>query len=144
MLEERKKNEKKQGKEYNGSKKTSSKKQDNKDSKGESQLINFDDFTKLDIRVAEVLEAEKIEGSNKLLKLQVDLGEEKRQLVAGVAKHYQAEDVVGKKILMLANLEPATIFGVESNGMILAASNDQGDLTLTTVEQAISNGSRVK
>ncbi len=144
MLEERKKNEEKQEKENKGSKKTLSKKQDDKDSKGEGKLIKFDDFTKLDIRVAEVLEAEKIEGSNKLLKLQVDLGEEKRQLVAGVAKHYQAEEIVGKKILMLANLEPATIFGVESNGMILAASNDQGDLTLTTVEQVISNGSRVK
>ena len=143
-LEVRKKNNKEENTQNKGSKKSLSKKQDNKELKGEKQLISFDDFSKIDIRVAEVLEAEKIEGSNKLLKLQVDLGEEKRQLVAGVAKHYQAEDIVGKKILMLANLEPATIFGVESNGMILAASNDQGDLTLTTVEQAISNGSRVK
>ncbi|MFW6306283.1 MAG: methionine--tRNA ligase subunit beta, partial [Bacillota bacterium] len=112
--------------------------------KGEKKLISFDDFTKVDIRVAEVLEAEKIEGSNKLLKLQVDLGDEKRQLVAGVAKHYPAEEIIGRKILMVANLEPATIFGVESNGMILAASNDEGDLTLSTVEKDISNGSRVR
>ncbi|MFP4662445.1 MAG: methionine--tRNA ligase subunit beta, partial [Halanaerobiales bacterium] len=120
------------------------KKADNNNGKGEKELISFDDFMKLDIRVAEVLEAEKIEGSNKLLKLQVDMGEEKRQLVAGVAKHYEAENMVGKKILMLANLEPATIFGVESNGMILAASNDEGELTLTTVEKDISSGSMVK
>ncbi len=142
-LEVRKKN-KEENTQNKGSKKSVSKKQNNNESEGEKQLISFDDFSKIDIRVAEVLEAEKIEGSNKLLKLQVDLGEEKRQLVAGVAKHYQAENIVGKKILMLANLEPATIFGVESNGMILAASNDQGDLTLTTVDNAISNGSRVK
>ncbi|MFP4017149.1 MAG: methionine--tRNA ligase [Halanaerobiales bacterium] len=137
MVEERKKEE-------INKEKAGEKKESNKMAKGEKELISFDDFTKLDIRVAEVIEAEKIEGSNKLLKLQVELGEEKRQLVAGVAKHYQAEDMVGKKILMLANLEPATIFGVESNGMILAASNDEGELTLTTVEKDISSGSRVK
>jgi methionyl-tRNA synthetase len=107
-------------------------------------LISFDDFTKAELRVAEILEAEKIEGSNKLLKLQVDLGEEKRQLVAGIGKHYQPEDLIGKKIIIVANLEPAKIFGVESNGMILAASNADGDLTITTVEKDISNGSRVK
>ncbi|MFW6264869.1 MAG: methionine--tRNA ligase [Bacillota bacterium] len=119
-------------------------KKENKKAKGEKELISFDDFTKLDIRVAEILEAEKIEGSNKLLKLQVDLGSEKRQLVAGIGKKYQADELPGKKILMIANLEPATIFGVESNGMILAASNDDGDMTLTTVEGDISNGSSVK
>jgi methionyl-tRNA synthetase len=109
-----------------------------------ADYISFDDFTKLDLRVAEVLEAEKIEGSDKLLKLQVALAEEKRQLVAGIAKNYDAEEVVGKKILMVANLEPATIFGVKSNGMILAASNDEGDLTLTTVDRDITNGAQVK
>ncbi|MFW5981858.1 MAG: methionine--tRNA ligase [Halanaerobiaceae bacterium] len=119
-------------------------KKENKKAKGEKELISFDDFTKLDIRVAEILEAEKIEGSNKLLKLQVDLGNEKRQLVAGIGKKYQADELPGKKILMIANLEPATIFGVESNGMILAASNDDGEMTLTTVEGDISNGSSVK
>lgn len=60
-----------------------------------------------------------------MLKLQVDLGTEKRQLVAGIGQHYQGEDLIGKKILMVANLQPAKIFGVESNGMILAASNDE-------------------
>ncbi|MGB4006609.1 MAG: methionine--tRNA ligase, partial [Halanaerobiales bacterium] len=70
----------------------------------EKDLISYDEFSKVEIRVAEVLEAEKIEGSNKLLKLQVDLGTEKRQLVAGIGQHYQGEDLIGKKILMVANL----------------------------------------
>ena len=107
-------------------------------------MITFEEFSKIDIRVAEVLEAERIEGSDKLLKLQVDLGTEKRQLVAGIALHYQAEELVGKKILMLVNLKPARIFGVESNGMILAASNENGELVITTVDKDISNGSKVK
>jgi len=117
---------------------------DSAEKEEEANLISFDDFSKTDLRVAEILTAEKIEGSNKLLKLEVDLGEEKRQLVAGIAKHYQPDELPGKKILMVANLEPATIYGVESNGMILAASNDKGELTLTTVENDIANGSRVK
>ncbi len=106
--------------------------------------VKFDDFMEMDLRVAEILAAEKIEGSNKLLKLQVDIGLEERQLVAGIAKHYQSEDIIGKKILIVANLEPATIFGVESNGMILAASDEEGNLTLSTVASEIANGSRVK
>ncbi|ACL70775.1 methionine--tRNA ligase [Halothermothrix orenii] len=106
--------------------------------------ISFNDFTKLDLRVAEVKEAEKIEGSNKLLKLKVSLGDEERQVVAGIAKHYNPEELVGKKVILVANLEPATIFGVKSEGMVLAASNDSGELTLTTVEKDISSGSQVK
>ena len=110
----------------------------------ETKLIGFNDFTKLDLRVAEVITAEKIEKSDKLLKLRVDLGQERRQLVAGIAKHYAPDELIGRKIIIVANLEPATIFGVKSNGMILAASNQEGELTLTTVEKDISNGSRVK
>ncbi|MFW5991614.1 MAG: methionine--tRNA ligase [Halanaerobiaceae bacterium] len=124
-------------------------KQEKKEGEGDKKmaekgLISFDDFTRMDIRVAEIIKAEKIEKSNKLLKLQVDLGDEKRQLVAGIAKHYRPDELEGKKILMVANLEPATIFGVKSNGMILAASSDEGKLTLTTVEEGIKNGSQVK
>ena len=119
----------------------SEEKEEGKEEKG--NLISFDDFTELDLRVAEVLEAEKIEGSNKLLQVQVDLGEEKRQVVAGIAKHYDAEEIIGKKVIMVANLEPATIFGVKSNGMILAASNDEEGLTLTTVADEIRAGSSV-
>ena len=111
---------------------------------GEEKLISFDDFKKLDIRVAKVIEAEKIKDSNKLLKLKVDPGDGERQIVAGIAKHYNPEELIDKKILMLANLEPAEIFGVKSNGMLLAASNDEGDLTLTTVEKDIKAGSSVR
>lgn len=132
MVEERKKEQ------------TVKEEKEGNDNKTVSGLITFDDFSKVDLRVAEILAAENIEKSNKLLKLQVDLGDEQRQLVAGIAKHYQPTDLVGKKILMVANLQPATIFGVKSNGMILAASNDDGDLTITTVDKEISNGSRVK
>jgi methionyl-tRNA synthetase len=106
--------------------------------------ITFEEFMDADIRVAEILEAEKIEGSNKLLKLKVDIGLEKRQLVAGIAKNFSAEDVIGRKILIVANLEPATIFGVKSEGMILAASDPEGNMVLSTVSADIANGSQVK
>ncbi len=123
--------------------------EEEKNNKGEEAVseenyITFDQFGKLDLRVARVLEVEKIEGSNKLLKVQVQLGEEKRQLVAGISKHYEPEELAGKKVIMVANLKPATIFGVKSNGMILAASNDEGNLTVTTVDRDITSGARVK
>lgn len=106
--------------------------------------ITFEEFMDTDIRVAEIIEAEKIEGSNKLLKLKVDIGLEKRQLVAGIAKQFSAEDVIGRKILIVANLEPATIFGVKSEGMILAATDPEGNMVLSTVSDDIANGSQVK
>jgi len=106
--------------------------------------ITFEEFMDADIRVAEILEAEKIEGSNKLFKLNVDIGLEERQLVAGIAKHFSAEEVIGRKILIVANLEPATIFGVKSEGMILAASDSEGNMVLSTVSADIANGSQVK
>lgn len=86
--------------------------------------ISFKDFQKMDIRIAKILSAEKIEGTDKLLKLKVDIGEE-RQLVAGIAHCYNPEDLVGKQIPILANLEPAVIRGNKSEGMILAI--DIGD-----------------
>jgi len=123
-----------------------------KKEKGENELelaevkarITFEDFMDTDIRVAEIIEAEKIEGSNKLLKLKVDIGLEKRQLVAGIAKHFSAEDVIGRQILIVANLEPATIFGVKSEGMILAATDPEGNMVLSTVSDDVANGSQVK
>ena len=111
----------------------------------EMDYISFDEFGQLDLRVAEVLEAEEIEDSNKLLKVQVALGGEERQLVAGISKHYQPEKLVGKKVVMIANMEPATIFGVESNGMILAASTeDDEQLSVVTVDGDIPSGAKVK
>ena len=83
--------------------------------------INFEEFQKIDLRVGKIIEAERIEGTDKLLKLKVDLGEEKRQLVAGIAKFYQPEDLIGKEIVVVVNLEPKTFRGIESQGMLLAA-----------------------
>jgi methionyl-tRNA synthetase len=105
-------------------------------------VVSYEDFEKLDLRVAEILAAERVEGTDKLVKLQIDLGEE-RQIVAGIAQNYTPEDLVGKKIIVIANLEPATIRGVESNGMLLAASDDEG-LALLIPDKEINNGGRVR
>jgi len=109
----------------------------------EDNLITFDDFKKVELKVAQILEAEKIEKSNKLVKLQVDAGQnDKRQIVAGIAKHYSPEDLVGRKIVIVANLTPAKLMGVESQGMLLAASDDSG-LCLVNPGLGVSAGSRV-
>lgn len=92
--------------------------------------INFNDFQKLDIRIGKILSAEKIEGADKLLKLEIDLGDEKRQLVAGLAQVYKPEDLVGKQIPVLVNLEPRVIHGLESQGMILAVDVDNKPILL--------------
>jgi methionyl-tRNA synthetase len=92
--------------------------------------VSIDDFKKLDIRTATILEAEPVPKSKKLLKLQVDLGFEKRQLVAGIAEHYRPEEIIGRQVVIVANLKPAKIMGVESRGMLLAASGE-GRLLLT-------------
>jgi len=84
-------------------------------------VVRFEDFQKIDLRVGKILEAQKIEGSEKLLKLIVDLGNEKRQLVAGLAKHYEPKNLIGKEIVVVTNLEPKKIMGIESQGMLLAA-----------------------
>ncbi len=87
-------------------------------------IITYDEFKKMDLRVAHILKAEKIEGAQKLLKLQIDLGTEQRQIVAGVAETYKPEDLVGRRLIVIANLKPAVIRGVESQGMLLAAVVD--------------------
>ncbi|MEK7217549.1 MAG: methionine--tRNA ligase subunit beta [Patescibacteria group bacterium] len=87
-------------------------------------MITIDDLKKIELKVGRVLSAESIEGSEKLLKLQVDLGEAvPRQILAGIAKHYQSTELVGRQIVIVANLEPRSMMGLESNGMVLAASN---------------------
>lgn len=108
----------------------------------ENGQITFDDFMKLDLRVARIKEAEKVEGADRLLKLQITIGEEDRQIVAGVAKFYAPEDLVGKQIVVVANLAPAKIRGVESQGMLLAASGDDG-LALLTPDAEMPAGSKV-
>ena len=104
--------------------------------------IGFDEFKKLDLRVAQVLSAERIAGADKLLKLQVDLGDEQRQVVAGVAEHYSPDEIVGHKIILVANLKPAMIRGVESQGMLLAAV-DKKSLSLATVLKDMKLGTKV-
>ncbi|MFC1559950.1 methionine--tRNA ligase subunit beta [Candidatus Margulisiibacteriota bacterium] len=105
--------------------------------------ISFDDFKKMDLRVGEIKEAEDIPGADKIYKVKVDIGEE-RILVAGIKPYYPKESLPGKKVVVLANLEPRTIRGVESKGMILAAvSEDRSKLTMLTVDQDMPNGTKV-
>ncbi len=107
----------------------------------EKAYAGIEDFLKLDLRLAKVLSAERIEGSDRLLKLRVSLGDEERTLVAGIAQHYSPEELDGKKILVVANLKPRKIFGVESQGMILALS-DGKNLSLLVPDRDIREGVR--
>jgi len=91
-----------------------------------TNIIGFKDFKKVEMVVAMILEAEKVENADRLLKLEVDTGEDKRTLVAGVAEYYTPEELVGRKIIIVKNLKPAKIRGVHSKGMILAASDAKG------------------
>ncbi len=109
----------------------------------ETNQITFEDFKKLDLRVAKIIEAEKIEKSNKLIKLQIEVGDEKRQIVAGVAEHYSPEELIGKTIIIVANLKPAKLMGELSQGMMLAAKNDEDGLCLLTTEKPMKSGSGV-
>ncbi|MCD6381750.1 MAG: methionine--tRNA ligase subunit beta [Candidatus Aenigmarchaeota archaeon] len=108
------------------------------------ETIKFDDFAKIDLRIARIVSAEKIEGADKLLKLIVSLGEEERQIVAGIAQHYSPEELVGKKIVLVANLEPKKLRGVESQGMLLAAvkGNDE-EIALLIPDKDIREGTKV-
>jgi len=109
----------------------------------ENSQIDYADFAKLQLRTAKILAAEKIEGADKLLRLQIDLGVEKRQIVAGIAQHYKPEDLIGKTVVVVANLRQAKIRGVESNGMLLAASHD-GNLRVIAVDGEMPPGATVK
>ena len=106
-------------------------------------LLDISEFAKLDLRVAEVLSAEPVEGADKLLKLKINLGTESRQIVAGIARHYTPEELVGKRIVVVANLKPAKLRGVESNGMLLAAS-DENTISILTPLRDVAIGSKVK
>lgn len=112
---------------------------------GETELLDITEFQKLDLRVAKVLQAERIKGADKLLKLQIDLGTEQRQIVAGIALHYTPEELVGKEIVVVANLKSAKLRGEVSQGMLLAASTpDHAVLGLVTPERSVPPGSKVK
>jgi len=113
------------------------------DAPAEAQRIGLDDFARVDLRVAEVIAAERVEKSKKLLKLTVKLGAETRTLVAGIAEHYEPASLVGKKVVVVANLEPATLMGVRSEGMVLAAVEGSA-LALVTLDKDLPPGARVK
>lgn len=109
----------------------------------EDGIISIDDFEKVDLRVAKVIEAERVEKADKLLKIKLDLGGETRQVVSGIAKHYTPEQLIGKKVIVVANLKSAKLRGIESQGMILAAVNGEL-LTLAGVEGDMPEGSKVQ
>jgi superoxide reductase len=104
--------------------------------------INFNQFEKVDLRIAKVVEASALEGSDKLIKMNVELGGETRQILAGIGKFYKPEELVGKKIVIVANLEPRMLLGQESQGMVLAAHDEQG-LSVLVVEKDIASGIRI-
>jgi methionyl-tRNA synthetase len=105
--------------------------------------IKFEEFSKLDLRVAKIEEVEEIEGTNNLYKLKISLGEEKRVIVSGIKKWYKKEELVGKEIVVIANLEPKVIKGVTSQGMLLAAITKNGDVSLLIPDREVEEGSKV-
>jgi methionyl-tRNA synthetase len=105
--------------------------------------IDISEFAKVELRAAKITAAEKVSGSKKLVKLQVDLGTETRQVVAGIAESYEPEALVGKTVVLVANLKPAKLMGVESNGMVLAGSID-GKAVLCTFDAEVAPGTKVK
>jgi methionyl-tRNA synthetase len=110
----------------------------------EPQHITIDDFVKVDLRVAQILVAERVPKADKLLRLEVDLGYEKRQILAGIAQYYEPEKLVGRKIVVVANLAPRKMRGLESNGMLLAASLPDGAPVLAGFLEEVPLGARLK
>ena len=118
--------------------------QTNKKHRKMKDMIEFDDFMKMDIRTGTILSAEKVEKADKLLKLTVDTGLDKREIVSGIAEHFNTEEIVGKQVSVLMNLEPKKIRGILSNGMILMAEDDEGKLSFITPENEVTNGSEIR
>ncbi len=110
----------------------------------QKETIEFDDFTKLDIRIGTILEAEKIPKTKKLLKLKVDVGMDVRTIVSGIAESFKAEDIIGQRVSVLVNLAPRKLRGVESQGMILMSETTDGKLTFIEPEkEGVNNGEQV-
>jgi methionine--tRNA ligase beta chain len=107
------------------------------------ELIEYDDFAKLDLVVVKVINAEKLEGTRNLIKLIVSDGKEERVIVSGISGSYTAEELVDKKIVMLLNLKPKKIFNIESNGMILAAENEE-EISLLICDKELPEGSKIR
>lgn len=107
-------------------------------------LISIDDFARIDLRVAEVIACEAVAKADKLLKLTVKLGEETRTVVSGIRKWYEPEALVGRKVILVANLKPAKLRGIESQGMVLAAEDDAGNLDLVGLTLDLPSGTKVR
>jgi methionyl-tRNA synthetase len=110
----------------------------------EPERIGIEDFAKVQMRVGQVLEAEKVEGSRKLVKMKVDLGTEVRQVVAGIAESYDPATLINRKVVIVANLKPARLMGIESNGMVVAATAPGGRAVLATFAEDVPNGSLLR
>lgn len=109
---------------------------------GKAEIV-YDDFAKLELKAATVTACEKVEKADKLLKLEVDLGTEKRTIVSGIAQHYKPEEMVGKQVIVVTNLAPRKMKGIESQGMILTAEDSDGKLQLLKPENPVAPGSNV-
>lgn len=107
-------------------------------------MLTIDEFARVELRVARILAAEPHPNADRLMVLEVDLGGEQRRIVAGIRAHYTPEELIGKSIVVVANLQPATLRGVESQGMLLAASDDEGHLVLVAPEKPIGPGAKVR
>lgn len=107
-------------------------------------IITFDEFKKMDLRVARILTAERVPGADKILKLEVDIGTEKRQMVAGIAETYTPEDLVGKSLIVIVNLKPAVIRGIESQAMLLAAVTADNKALIPFFDPDVPAGTPVK
>ena len=108
------------------------------------ESVGFDDFGRMDIRAGTILEAEKVPKTKKLLKLKIDTGIDKRTIVSGIAKYYKPEELIGKQVSVLINLEPKKLKGIESKGMILCAENPDGTLSIVAPDQKVDNGAEIK
>ena len=106
--------------------------------------IQYEDFDKLELRTGIILSAEKVAKADKLLKLEVDMGVEKRTIVSGIALHFRPEDIIGKQVVVVANLAPRKMKGIESNGMILMAEDSGGKLIFVNPDEKTSAGSEVR
>ena len=108
-----------------------------------SEEVSYKDFKRLDIRIGTVTEVTRVQGSDKLYRLQVDMGDHTRQILTSLVDYYTAEELQGLRIPVVCNLKPAKMFGETSNGMLLAAETNEGELALLTTDRPIANGAKV-
>ncbi len=106
-------------------------------------MISYEEFSKVELKIATIKEAVRLEGSDKLIKLQIDLGDENRQLIAGIGKKYESADLIGRQIVVVVNLEPRKLMSEESRGMLLAAHDEEGSPILLMPDKISPPGSKI-